>query len=175
MKKLYIISIFTLVCFGVHAQTLISRSYDLSPSISYTVFEPQKDTIYYWGVQHIVDVKAGVTDSFYIRFRKKNELIETLKFILSLESEETGRAYRLESTMDKNIVTTGKIDGFLLSPSIKGITIYNKELALPTSTFYAFDVIATELKHLNIDAATLKEKKREARRKNDKLDDIFKY
>ena len=46
MKKTNMLFVLALVCVGVRAQTLLSRSYDVSPVISYTVFEPQKDTVY---------------------------------------------------------------------------------------------------------------------------------
>lgn len=42
MKKIIMLFVLALACVGVRSQTLLSRSYDVSPVISYTVFEPQK-------------------------------------------------------------------------------------------------------------------------------------
>lgn len=89
-----------LACVGVRSQTLLSRSYDVSPVISYTVFEPQKDTVYYWQINNVNSAK--MIESFYLRFRGRNELQRTLKFLVSLEGEErvglTGLTTRLTET-----------------------------------------------------------------------------
>lgn len=42
MKKIIMLFALALACVGLRSQTLLSRSYDVSPVISYTVFEPQK-------------------------------------------------------------------------------------------------------------------------------------
>lgn len=171
------IVIIALACIGVRSQTLISRSYDVSPVVSYTVFEPQKDTIYYWHVSNTN--KANITDSFYLQFRKRNELINTLKFILSLESQDGGRTYRLDATTGKNTITTGKIERFFIYPEIRGVTIHNEKGRLPSSVYYNYDEIATALNQLDIEAESLRKKKKDSKRndiRNQKnLDDTYKY
>lgn len=140
MKNLLLSIALALVCVGVRAQTLLSRSYDVSPVISYTVFEPQKDTVYYWQINNINSAK--IIESFYLRFRGRNELQRTLRFLVSLEGEEEGRTYRLDDTMDGNEITTGKIEGFLFIPSTEGVTISNKKGLLPSSAFYTYKSLA---------------------------------
>lgn len=140
MKKTAILFIFVMMCVYVRAQTLLSRSYDVSPVISYTVFEPQKDTVYYWQINNVNSLK--MVESFYLRFRGRNELQRTLKFLVSLEGEEKGKTYRLDDTIDGNEVTTGKIEGFLFIPSTQGITIENKKGVLPSSAFYTYKSLA---------------------------------
>lgn len=125
MKKIIMLFALALACVGVRSQTLLSRSYDVSPVISYTVFEPQKDTVYYWQINNVNSAK--MIESFYLRFRGRNELQRTLKFLVSLEGEEKGRTYRLDDTIDGNEVTTGKVEGFLFIPSAEGVTIENKK------------------------------------------------
>ena len=77
MKKIIMLFVLSLACVGVRSQTLLSRSYDVSPVISYTVFEPQKDTVYYWQINNVNSAK--MLESFYLRFRGRNELQRTLK------------------------------------------------------------------------------------------------
>lgn len=173
MKRILFIIIFALACIGVRAQTLISRSYDVSPVVSYTVFEPKKDTIYYWTINNINQAK--IIETFSLKFRRRNELIESLKFILSLENQEIGRTYLLDSTLGGNTITTGKIEGFLILPTEAGVTICNEKDLLPSCAFYSYDTIAKILKDLDIKATTLKEKKRNERRNNPDLDDAYKY
>lgn len=140
MKKIIMLFVLALACVGVRSQTLLSRSYDVSPVISYTVFEPQKDTVYYWQINNVNSVK--MIESFYLRFRGRNELQRTLKFLVSLEGEEKGRTYRLDDTIDGNEVTTGKVEGFLFIPSAEGVTIENKKGFLPSSSFYTYKSLA---------------------------------
>ena len=83
MKKIIMLFALALVCVGVRAQTLLSRSFELSPSVSYTVFEPKKDTVYYCRIVRVVTTK--VTDSFYLKFDGWNKLVGALNFMLSLE------------------------------------------------------------------------------------------
>ena len=173
MKRILFIAIFALVCIGDRAQTLLSRSYDASPDVSYTVFDPQKDTIYYWTVRKAEQAK--MIETFSLKFRRRNELIESLKFILSLENQEIGRTYLLDATLGKNTITTGKIEGFLILPTEVGVTICNEKGLLPSCIFYSFDTIAKILKGLGVKVATLKEKERNERRNNPHLDDAYKY
>ena len=45
MKKIIMLFVLALACVGVRSQTLLSRSYDVSPVISYTVFEDRKSVV----------------------------------------------------------------------------------------------------------------------------------
>ena len=172
MKKIIMIFVLALACIGVRAQTLISRSFELSPSVSYTVFEPGKDTVYYCRINRIVTTK--VTDSFYLKFDRWNKLIGALKFMLSLEGKEKGQKYQIDSSLNKNTVTTGKQEGFLFIPSEEGLTISNGDEIPSQFAFYGYSDIAYILKGLNIEAKLKKQKNRDARN-NSNIDDAYKY
>lgn len=166
------IFVLALVCVGVRAQTLLSRSFELSPSVSYTVFEPKKDTVYYCRITRVVTPK--VTDSFYLKFDGWNKLVGALNFMLSLEGQEEGRKYQIDSSLDKNTITTGKQDGFLFIPSEEGLTISNGDETPRQFAFYSYSDIANILKGLNIEAKLKKQKKRDARNDSN-IDDAYKY
>lgn len=172
MKKIIILFVLALVCVGVRAQTLLSRSFELSPSVSYTVFEPKKDTVYYCRIVRVVTTK--VTDSFYLKFDGWNKLVGALNFMLSLEGQEKGKKYQIDSSLNKNTVTTGKQDGFLFIPSEEGLTISNGDEVPSQFAFYSYSDIAYILKGLNIEAKLKKQKKRDALN-NSNIDDAYKY
>lgn len=172
MKKITMLFALALACVGVHAQTLLSRSFELSPSVSYTVFEPKKDTVYYCRIVRVINPK--VTDSFYLKFDGWNKLVGALNFMLSLEGQEKGRKYQIDSSLDKNTITTGKQDGFLFIPSEEGLTISNGDEVPRQFAFYSYSDIAYILKGLNIEAKLKKQKKRDARNNSD-IDDAYKY
>lgn len=172
MKKIIMLFVLALACVGVQAQTLLSRSFELSPSVSYTVFEPKKDTVYYCRIVRVVNTK--VTDSFYLKFDGWNKLVGALNFMLSLEGQEKGRKYQIDSSLNKNTVTTGKQDGFLFIPSEEGLTISNGDEVPSQFAFYSYSDIAYILKGLNIEARLKKQKKRDARNSSD-IDDAYKY
>lgn len=172
MKKIIMLFVLALTCVGVRAQTLLSRSFELSPSVSYTVFEPKKDTVYYCRIVRVITPK--VTDSFYLKFDGWNKLVGALNFMLSLEGQEKGRKYQIDSSLDKNTITTGKQDGFLFIPSEEGLTISNGNEIPSKFAFYSYSDIAYILKGLNIEARLKKQKKRDARN-NSNIDDAYKY
>ena len=140
MKKIIMLFVLALMCMGVQAQTLLSRSFELSPSVSYTVFEPKKDTVYYCRIVRVITPK--VTDSFYLKFDGWNKLVGALNFMLSLEGQEKGRKYQIDSSLDKNTITTGKQDGFLFIPSEEGLTISNGDEVPRQFAFYSYSDIA---------------------------------
>lgn len=172
MKKIIMPFVLALVCVGMHAQTLLSRSFELSPSVSYTVFEPKKDTVYYCRIVRSITPK--VTDSFYLKFDGWNKLVGALNFMLSLEGQEKGRKYQIDSSLNKNTITTGKQDGFLFIPSEEGLTISNGDEIPSQFAFYSYSDIAYILKGLNIEVKLKKQKKRDARN-NSNIDDAYKY
>lgn len=172
MKKIIMLFVLALVCVGMHAQTLLSRSFELSPSVSYTVFEPKKDTVYYCRIVRAITPK--VTDSFYLKFDGWNKLVGALNFMLSLEGQEKGRKYQIDSSLNKNTITTGKQDGFLFIPSEEGLTISNGDEIPSQFAFYSYSDIAYILKGLNIEVKLKKQKKRDARN-NSNIDDAYKY
>lgn len=172
MKKIIILFVLALMCVGVQAQTLLSRSFELSPSVSYTVFEPKKDTVYYCRIVRVVTPK--VTDSFYLKFDGWNKLVGALNFMLSLEGQEKGRKYQIDSSLNLNTVTTGKQDGFLFIPSEEGLTISNGDEVPSQFAFYSYSDIDYILKGLNIEARLKKQKKRDARNSSN-IDDAYKY
>lgn len=172
MKKIIMLFALALVCVGMHAQTLLSRSFELSPSVSYTVFEPRKDTVYYCRIVRVITPK--VTDSFYLKFDGWNKLVGALNFMMSLEGQEKGRKYQIDSSLNKNTITTGKQDGFLFIPSEEGLTISNGDEIPSQFAFYSYSDIAYILKGLNIEVKLKKQKKRDARN-NSNIDDAYKY
>nr|DAI44412.1 MAG TPA: Ail/Lom protein [Caudoviricetes sp.] len=172
MKKIIMLFALALVCVGMHAQTLLSRSFELSPSVSYTVFEPKKDTVYYCRIVRVITPK--VTDSFYLKFDGWNKLVGALNFMMSLEGQEKGRKYQINSSLNKNTITTGKQDGFLFIPSEEGLTISNGDEIPSQFAFYSYSDIAYILKGLNIEVKLKKQKKRDARN-NSNIDDAYKY
>lgn len=66
----------------------------------------KKDTVYYCRIARAITPK--VTDSFYLKFDGWNKLVGALNFMLSLEGQEKGRKYQIDSSLNKNTITTGK-------------------------------------------------------------------
>lgn len=155
------------LCVYMKSQTLISRAYQLSPSISYKVYEPEKDTIYYWT---LYDEPIG---SFNVRFKTRKDMCDTFRFIMSLEADESGRTYILDKSMDKNRITTGKVEKFLFFPEEHGITIYEKNDLL--SSYRNLEGILEAIKPLGLNITTLRQKKKDEKRYGKKRDDMYKY
>lgn len=176
MKKIIILFVLALVCVGVQAQTLMSRTtwIEGNSSISYTVYEPAKDTVYFCSFSEGTPVPREVT----LKFKGRNDLIKTLLFMFNIRDDE-GYRYRLDKTIGKNTILVGDESKSLLFGWQKYITVRSSDDEMPEDVSVTIEEIGNRyLKPLGVivDTKLAKRKtKRDERLEDKKLDDAYKY
>lgn len=176
MKKIIMLFVLALACVGVQAQTLMSRTtwIEGNSDISYTVFEPRKDTVYFCSFSEGTPVPRKVT----LKFNGRNDLIQTLLFMFNIRDDE-GYRYRLDKTIGKNTILVGDESKSLLFGWQKYITVRSSDDEMPEDVSVTIEEIGNRyLKPLGVivDTKLAKRKtKRDERLEDKKLDDAYKY
>lgn len=176
MKKITMLFVLTLACVGVQAQTLMSRTtwIEGNSDISYTVYEPAKDTVYFCSFREGTPVSRKVT----LKFNGRNDLIQTLLFMFNIRDDE-GYRYRLDKTIGKNTILVGDESKSLLFGWEKYITVRSSDDEMREDVSVTIEEIGNRyLKPLGVivDTKLAKRKnKRDERLADKNLDDAYKY
>lgn len=165
-----------LACVGVQAQTLMSRTtwIEGNSDISYTVYEPAKDTVYFCSFREGTQVQHEVT----LKFNGRNDLIQTLLFMFNIRDNE-GYRYRLDKTIGKNTILVGDESKSLLFGWQKYITVRSSDDEMREDVSVTIEEIGNRyLKPLGVivDTKLAKRKnKRDERLADKNIDDAYKY
>lgn len=176
MKKIIILFVLALVCVGAQAQTLMARTtwIEGNSDISYTVYEPAKDTVYFCSFREGTPVSSKVT----LKFNGRNDLIQTLLFMFNIRDDE-GYRYRLDKTIGKNTILVGDESKSLLFGWQKYITVRSSDDEMREDVSVTIEEIGNRyLKPLGVivDTKLAKRKnKRDERLADKNLDDAYKY
>lgn len=176
MKKIIMLFVLALAYVGVHAQTLMSRTtwIEGNSNISYTVYEPAKDTVYFCTFREGSPVSHEVT----FKFKGRNDLIQTLLFMFNIRDDE-GYEYRLDKTIGKNTILVGDESNSLLFGWYKYVTVRSADDEMREDVSVSLEDIGNRyLKPLGVivDTKLAKRKtKRDERLADKKLDDAYKY
>ena len=176
MKKIIMLFVLALMCVCVRAQTLMSRTtwIEGNSDISYTVYEPAKDTVYFCSFREGTQVPHKVT----LKFNGRNDLIQTLLFMFNIRDDE-GYRYRLDKTIGKNTILVGDESKSLLFGWYKYITVRSSDDEMREDVSVSLEDIGNRyLKPLGVivDTKLAKRKtKRDERLEGKKLDDAYKY
>ena len=176
MKKITMLFALALMCVGVQAQTLMSRTtwIEGNSDISYTVYEPAKDTVYFCSFREGTQVQHEVT----LKFNGRNDLIQTLLFMFNIRDNE-GYRYRLDKTIGKNTILVGDESKSLLFGWQKYITVRSSDDEMREDVSVTIEEIGNRyLKPLGVivDTKLAKRKnKRDERLADKNLDDAYKY
>lgn len=176
MKKIIMLIALALACVGVQAQTLMSRTtwIEGNSDISYTVYEPAKDTVYFCSFREGTQVQHEVT----LKFNGRNDLIQTLLFMFNIRDNE-GYRYRLDKTIGKNTILVGDESKSLLFGWQKYITVRSSDDEMREDVSVTIEEIGNRyLKPLGVivDTKLAKRKnKRDERLADKNIDDAYKY
>ena len=176
MKKIIMLFVLSLACVGVRAQTLMSRTtwIEGNSDISYTVYEPAKDTVYFCSFREGTPVPHKVT----LKFNGRNDLVQTLLFMFNIRDDE-GYRYRLDKTIGKNTILVGDESNSLLFGWYKYVTVRSSDDEMREDVSVSLEDIGNRyLKSLGVivDTKLAKRKtKRDERLADKKLDDAYKY
>ena len=176
MKKIIILFVLALMCVCVQAQTLMSRTtwIEGNSDISYTVYEPAKDTVYFCTFREGSPVSHEVT----LKFKGRKDLIQTLLFMFNIRDDE-GYEYRLDKTIGKNTILVGDESNSLLFGWYKYVTVRSSDDEMREDVSVSLENIGNRyLKPLGVivDTKLAKRKtKRDERLADKKLDDAYKY